>query len=77
MTEDQLEIVSHFENLRILPGTFDKRFITAMISHAKLTPNRVLTEKQNEWMFRLLFKYRRQLYKIYPKYHDHPLCCAK
>jgi hypothetical protein len=36
-----------------------------------------LTEKQNEWMFRLLYKYRKQLPNIYTNHQMNPLCTKK
>ena len=56
MTPEQKEICLQLGNVRYLPASFDKRFGNNL--HTKATLNEDLSEKQNEWMFRLLYKYR-------------------
>ncbi|MEQ1888340.1 MAG: hypothetical protein ABL951_04060 [Alphaproteobacteria bacterium] len=37
-------------------------------------PENELTAKQDEWMYRLLYKYRRQIPHTFVKYKEHPHC---
>jgi hypothetical protein len=68
MTADQLEICKALATVTYLPGSWDKRMGTGLRYYEKLT------DKQNEWMYRLLYKYRRQISKVYEKHKDNPLC---
>jgi len=74
MTEEQKEICLALGKPTYLPGSFDKRFAHNLSSLAQHQPEKELTEKQNEWMFRLLYKYRKQLARTYDKYKSNPLC---
>ena len=74
MTTDQIEICRAFERVTCLPGTWDKRMINSLISMAWMEKEIELTEKQNLWMFRLLYKYRKQIPNVYSKYMFNPLC---
>lgn len=77
MTEDQLIIaVNLYDRCTMLPGSWDKRFAAEMYSLACL---RVvdLTPKQDEWLYRLLYKYRAQLPTIYKLYKNHKYCRRK
>lgn len=71
MTANQMEIVNALKQVRCLPGTWDKRFIKSIVFAEALTLN------QDEWIYRLLFKYRRQLPGTYSKFSKHPLCGPK
>jgi hypothetical protein len=75
MTEDQREICLALGKVSYLPASFDKRFGQNLNATATLDPAKELSEKQNEWMYRLLYKYRKQLPNTYSRYKDHPLCC--
>ena len=77
MTKEQIEICNNFAIVRFMPASFDKRFAGNLTSLAKYSPEKELTEKQNEWMFRLLYKYRKQLPKTYEKHKGNPLCSKK
>lgn len=74
MTLDQLEIIIGLHTCKFLPGSWDKRFVNDLY-HKK--PDPPLTDTQNEWLFRLLYKYRKQVPNLYLKYHNNPLCAKK
>jgi hypothetical protein len=74
MTKDQLLISKALGSIRYLPGSFDKRFALNLAHIAEDCQEKELTEKQNEWMYRLLYKYRNQLPQIYLLYQNNPLC---
>lgn len=74
MTPQQLEISQALGQVKYLPASFDKRLARGISLTAKHAPEIDLTEKQNEWMYRLLYKYRRQIPSVYEKYKDNPLC---
>jgi hypothetical protein len=77
MTEDQKLICRALGAVNYLPGSFDKRFGNNLSQMAKENPEKELSEKQNEWMFRLLYKYRKQLPLPYHTHKDNPLCSPK
>jgi hypothetical protein len=77
MTEQQKEICISLGRVTYLPGSFDKRFGNNLHSIAVTNPDKELSEKQNEWMYRLLYKYRKQLAVTYEKYKNHPFCNKK
>lgn len=74
MTEDQLKICKALGEVSYLPASFDKRFGNNLCGIAQLTPDKELSDKQVEWMFRLLYKYRRQLPNVYDQFKDNPFC---
>ena len=77
MTADQIEISLALGNLRFLPGSFDNRFAHNVAARAKAEPGKVLTESQNEWLLRILYKYRGQLPALYQKHKNNPHCSQK
>lgn len=77
MTIDQQEICLALGNVRYLPASFDKRFGQNLHGIASTDPTKELSEKQNEWMYRLLYKYRKQLPVTYKKHEKNPLCSQK
>jgi hypothetical protein len=77
MEDYQQKICLALGNVRYLPGSFDKRFALNMSSIARLQPEKVLSKSQNEWMFRILYKYRKQLPALYQLHKDNPLCTQK
>jgi hypothetical protein len=74
MTDEQRKICLALGGVRYLPGSFDKRLGNNLHSMAQNTPEKELSEKQNEWMYRLLYKYRRQLSSTYERFKGNPLC---
>lgn len=74
MTPDQIFICYEFENITALPGSWDKRMMNNLNAMAKKYPKKELSESQNEWMYRLLYKYRKQIPGTYEKYKNNQLC---
>ena len=77
MTREQVEIALALGNVRFLPASFDKRFAQNMHGLASVEPEKELTEKQVEWLYRILYKYRKQVPVAYEKYKGHPFCGKK
>ena len=81
MTAAEIEIAIAFNRVTFLPATWDKRFPkqwSNQAGHEKATGQTyTLTDSQSEWLYRLLYKYRRQIPDVYEKYKDHPQCCQK
>lgn len=73
MTTEQIQICTALGNVNYLPASFDKRLGNNLYSLSR-NKSSVLSEKQNEWMYRLLYKYRRQLPNTYEKYKDNHFC---
>lgn len=74
MTAEQIEIAMSFMHVVFLPGSWNKRFAQSMIYQARMEPPKELTDAQNEWLYRILFTYRKQVPDVYEKYRDNPLC---
>lgn len=72
MTTDEQKICLALGGVRYLPGTFDKRFGMNLYYEARNTQH--ISEKQREWCFRLLYKYRRQIPHLYSLHQNHPYC---
>lgn len=77
MTSEQIEISLQLGKATYLPGSFDKRLGLSLSSMAQTHPEKELSDKQNEWMYRLLYKYRNQLPNTFKKYSSNPLCSKK
>lgn len=73
MTKNEELICVNLGNVRYGTGaSFDKRLgnnLSAQANGVKL-----ISEKQVYWMYKLLFKYRRQLPNLYQANQDNPLC---
>lgn len=77
MTADQIEISLALGNVRYLPASFDKRFGQNASSRARTEPGKELSDSQNEWLLRILYKYRKQLPALYKKHEKNPYCSQK
>ena len=79
MSTSEVKICLTLGGVRALPLSFDKRFCESLYNKARFYPLTDLTEKQTEWMYRLLYKYRAQLLinPTYELYKTHPMCCKK
>jgi hypothetical protein len=53
------EIAKRLQNVRYLPGSFDKRFVQAM--EYAVNSEDGITDKQRETLLNLLYKYRAQV----------------
>lgn len=74
MTADEINIATRLYNCSMLPGTFDKRFVADMYSRSKQQEPKPLSDKQNEILYRLVYKYRKQIPHTYQKYQNNPFC---
>lgn len=70
MTEEEKLICTALGNIKILPGTWAKRFCRQMCSLVKDDPAKELSEKQKYWIYRMLHTYRKQLPNTYQKFKD-------
>lgn len=77
MTADEIKIARALYHCSMLPGTFDKRFISNMHSNSKEQNPKPLSDKQNEILFRLCYKYRAQIPNTYNEYKNNVNCCKK
>lgn len=77
MTTEQIEISIALGDVTYLPGSFNKRLGLALHYMAINNPEKELSESQNEWMYRLLYKYRRQIPSVYEKYKANEFCNDK
>jgi len=74
MTASEHQICRALGNVRFLPATFDKRFAGNASSWGI---EKELSEGQKEWIYRILYKYRKQLPKLYELHKNHPHCSKK
>lgn len=74
MTAEQNEIITALRTASMLPGIWDKKFIEKMYFSKR---DFKLSASQNEWLYRLLYKYRVQLPDMYEKYKDNEFCKQK
>jgi hypothetical protein len=58
------EAIHKLERCRFLPGSWDKRFVNGMVY---LSEYAMLTAKQEEWIDKMLYRYRKQLARIEAK----------
>lgn len=77
MTPEEVEISLAFDQVEFQMASWAKRFARDMNSVARQNPKFDLTPEQSEWIFRLLYRYRKQLPALYNKYQYHPLCNYK
>lgn len=75
MTQDEYDICTALGNCRFAPATWDKRFAFSVSGKAERGGE--LTETQREWIYRLLYKYRKQLPRLYNIHKAHPHCQQK
>lgn len=74
MLPTEIEIFEALDKVKKPFASWDKRFIENLVATAKTSPLYELTEKQKEWMYRLLYKYRKKLSKLYSQHKAHPHC---
>lgn len=77
MTADEIKIARALYHCSMLPGTFDKRFIADMYSNSQKQMPKQLSDKQNEILFRLCYKYRNQIPNTYNEYKNNINCQKK
>lgn len=76
MTRDEQQICLAIGNVRYLPGTWDKRFARKMAEIAEQNPAKELSEGQKTQVYRILYKYRKQMPRLYELNKNHYLCKA-
>ncbi len=72
MTDDEIRMALALGSCRFLPGSFDKHLANSL--HLIAVTKKEVTESQREWMYRLLYKYRKQLPGLYEKHKGHQHC---
>ena len=77
MDTTQIEIIQALATAKTGQSLFAKNFVSNLNNLVKTSPNYVLTSKQIEWLYRLLYKYRKQLKSLYQQHHTNPLCAKK
>jgi hypothetical protein len=70
MTNNQIDMILALKKCTFLPGSFQKRFVQAMISRAAFKPATALTDRQGRYLAELFHKYRKQIGSI-----EHNLHC--
>ena len=69
MTTEEIEIAKTlWNNTTFRSASFDKRFSRSMCAIAEFKPHTELSEKQSNWLYRLMHKYRKQVPELYEKY---------
>lgn len=68
MTHDERAAAAALGSVRCLPGSWEKRFATAMAERA-WDPEAAITEKQRTWLWTLRHRYRRQIDPAVPNLH--------
>lgn len=69
MTPEEIEdLAESVGEVSTLPGTFDKRFVNMLWWRSKQEPKAELSPKQIKWVFKLAYKYRRQIPATYEHY---------
>lgn len=74
MTAEEKEIIQTLYRCTFEAGSWDKKFIRDHYKATVLHPDAWLSEKQHEWTYRLLYKYRAQVPDVYEKYKYHRYC---
>ena len=75
MTEREIQIVTNLNTVHTGMGSsFAKRFIAGMAAIVKNTPEKELTESQTEWVYRMVYKYRRKIPKTYTACKSNKYC---
>jgi hypothetical protein len=61
MTTVEGVLLSGLNQVVFMPGTWDKRFVHSCFKQFSANPEKPLSDKQRHWIYRLAYKYRRQL----------------
>jgi hypothetical protein len=77
MTIDEQHIIEKLGLLRLQAGSFDKRFIHGLNAKRLSTPGQEITDGQREWIYRMVYKYRKQLSSVYGRFKNHEYCKPK
>lgn len=71
MTADEILILSKLKQCSYFPGSWAKRFIMDL---AQATADTVLSEKQSEWIYRVLYMKRKSVPYTYNQFKHHKWC---
>lgn len=71
MTSDELFIITKLSACKFLPGTWAKRFVRDL---SNASPEVKLSEKQVEWLYRLVYRMRKSLPHTYSQYKNNKYC---
>lgn len=74
MSTDELLIIEKLNACKYAPGTWAKRFVRDLHKTSQETPNVELSDRQREWVYRVLYSKRKQLPATYQRFKDHPHC---
>jgi hypothetical protein len=77
MTPDQIQIAKSFNRITFQPGTWNKRFAKTMAAIAENKPEYEISSGSDEWLYRLVYTFRRQIPDVYEKFKDNPNCKKK
>jgi hypothetical protein len=76
MTDEQRRMIERLSKCRFGVGSADKRFVADMFARTRIAPDAELTPRQDWYLRRTFYRYRRQLgdmeMKIPPDYHEAP-----
>jgi hypothetical protein len=61
MTNSQIDMILSLKQCTFVPGSFQKRFVQSMLSHAAFRPGTPLTDRQGRYLAELFHKYRKQI----------------
>lgn len=75
----EVEILKALSTVSFPLGTWDKRFVKNLDYKLADFGARSIdfTHKQTEWLYRLLYKYRKQVPNTYEKFKEHEFCKQK
>lgn len=69
MTPEEIEdLADSVGQVKTLPATFDKRFTNMLWYRSKQEVKQPLSPSQIKWVFKLAYKYRRQIPATYEHY---------
>ncbi len=74
MTAEQKIIIENLETVQMLPGSWNKRFVKSLIN---IPNDKELSESQIEWIYRLVYTYRKQIPNTYDMCRNNKYCCKK
>jgi len=73
MTDEQIEICSAFHYV-VFDSLLTKVIAVNLYNKSIHKPKYELSESQNEFIFMILYEYRRQMPALYEKYKDNEFC---
>jgi hypothetical protein len=74
MTADEIIIVHNLNCCRLPMASWTKRFVRDVHSQSLNNPESELTDKQKEWIYRLVYTFRKQIPGTYKKCINNKFC---